>query len=170
MSFELNEILGDWVRKFYNNMDIVSAEMFKTYVRGKWIIVNPSELGEFLDIPVPDEYDYPIPHDSQEPVNYDIVGTTICGQVIHWPRRLLPHGNLTGDYRFIKDLELMPVKVKKQLNRKNRFNAFDERFNLIEEAIAAILARLGHQLSMLMSYDYVSFDLFGTHFAVAFLV
>lgn len=101
MSFELNEILGDWVRKFYNNMDIVSAEMFKTYVRGKWIIVNPSELGEFLDIPVPDEYDYPIPHDSQEPVNYDIVGTTICGQVIHWPRRLLPHGNLTGDYRFL---------------------------------------------------------------------
>lgn len=51
-----------------------------------------------------------------------------------------------------------------------RFNAFDERFNLIDEAIAAILARLGHQLSMLMSYDYVSFDLFGTHFAVAFLV
>lgn len=64
LSFEVNEILVDCVCEFYNDMDIVSGETFKTYVRGKWIIANPSELTELLDIPIPYEFDYPLQHDS----------------------------------------------------------------------------------------------------------
>lgn len=70
------------LREFYNNMEIVLGETFKTYVCGKWITVNPSELAELLDIPVPNEYDYPLQHDSREPINYDTVRTTICGHEI----------------------------------------------------------------------------------------
>lgn len=60
MKFEFNDIMVDWVREFYNNMDIVSANEVKTYVRGNWFTITPDELGEFLDILVLAAFDYPV--------------------------------------------------------------------------------------------------------------
>lgn len=47
VSFDTNEILWDWVREFYSDMEVVSSEISKTYVRGKWIDASRLLLGNF---------------------------------------------------------------------------------------------------------------------------
>ena len=80
MKFDVTNILVDWVREFYNNMDVVLASEVKTYVRGLSLIVTPAKLGEFLDIPVLAEFDYPVSSDTIGSIDYDEVATTLCGK------------------------------------------------------------------------------------------
>lgn len=58
MKYEVTEIMVDWVRELYNNMDIVSTSEVKTYVTGNWFTITPDELGEFLDILMLSKFDY----------------------------------------------------------------------------------------------------------------
>ena len=80
-------------------MEVEDNGDIKTYVRGKWISLSPAILADFLEIPVVENPHYPIPANSQ--INYDDVATTICGAGTAWPGGLLPHGNLTAEYRFL---------------------------------------------------------------------
>ena len=71
----------------------------KTFVRGKWITVSTDAISDFIDIPVDQNPNYPIPANTQ--INYDDVATTICGAITAWPGGILPHGNLTAEHRFL---------------------------------------------------------------------
>ena len=80
-------------------MELEDNGAIKTYVRGKWITISVADIADFLDIPKVMNPDYPIPANTQ--IDYDLVGTTICGEPIAWPSGLIPHGNLTVEYRFL---------------------------------------------------------------------
>lgn len=99
VTFHSKQIYVDWVREFYNNMEIQDSGNLKTYVRGKWITISASDLADFIDIPEVENPDYPIPANTQ--IDYDLVGLTICGEPTAWPGGLIPHGNLTDEYRFL---------------------------------------------------------------------
>ena len=92
MQFDATEIMVDWVREFYNNMDVVSALEVKTYVLGKWLSITPTELGEFLDILVLTEFDYLVSSETLRTIAYDAVATTLCGRETRWIECVLPHG------------------------------------------------------------------------------
>ena len=83
----------EWVREFYNNMEVEDSRAVKTFVRGKSLTISVDDIAGFIDISVEQNLDYPIPTNTQ--INYDDVTTTICGAVTTWPRGLIPHGNLT---------------------------------------------------------------------------
>ena len=68
---------------------------------GTWFNITPTELGEFLDIPVLAEFDYPTSSDTQGTIDYDAVATTLCGRETRWVDSVLQHGRLTVEYRFL---------------------------------------------------------------------
>ncbi|XXG58862.1 hypothetical protein AAC387_Pa04g1058 [Persea americana] len=82
-------------------MDVVSASELKTYIHGTWLTITLAELGEFIDIPVLAKFDYPVSSETLGTINYDVVATTLYGKEIRWIERVLPHGHLTGEYRFL---------------------------------------------------------------------
>lgn len=61
-------------------MELVSSASLKTFGRSKWITISVADIAEFLDIPIVEDCDYPIPVDSQVPIDYDLIGSTICGE------------------------------------------------------------------------------------------
>ena len=99
VKFETKQIVVDWVREFYNNMEVEDNGDLKTFVRGKWISISPAVLADFIKIPVVGNPHYPIPANTQ--INYDEVATTIYEAVNAWPVGLISHGNLTAEYRFL---------------------------------------------------------------------
>ena len=101
LKFESSKIYVDWVREFYNNMEIEESGSLKTYVRGKWITITMDDIVDFIDIPVVENPNYPTLENSQVPIDYDLVCTTICGADTRWPGGILPRGNLTAEYRFL---------------------------------------------------------------------
>ena len=92
MKFKSSKIYIDWVREFYNNMDIEKSGPVKTFVRGKWIKINAGDIANFVDIPVVENPEYPIPENLQVPIDYDLMAITICGADTHWLGGILPHG------------------------------------------------------------------------------
>ncbi|XXG76621.1 hypothetical protein AAC387_Pa08g0928 [Persea americana] len=96
VTFHPKQIYVEWVKEFYNNMEIQDSVNLKTYVRGKWITISAADLADFIDIPEVENSDYPIPENT--PIDYDSVGTTICGEPTAWLGGLIPHGNLTAEY------------------------------------------------------------------------
>ena len=98
VKFESKQIVVDWLREFYNNMEVEDNGDLKTYVRGKWISISSAILADFIKIPVVENPHYPIPANTQ--INYE-VATTIFGAVIAWSGGLIPHGNLTAEYGFL---------------------------------------------------------------------
>lgn len=101
LKFETSAIYIDWVREFYCNMELVSSTFLKTFVQGKWITITAADIVDFLDIPIVEGPDYPLPEDSQVLIDYDLISTTLCGEDTLWPSGCLPHGNLTEEYRFL---------------------------------------------------------------------
>ena len=99
VKFDTKQIVVDWVREFYNNMEVEDNWDIKTYVRGKWISFSPAILADFIEIPMVENAHYPIPANTQ--INYDEVATTICGAVTTWPGGLISHKNLIAEYRFL---------------------------------------------------------------------
>ena len=61
--------------------------------------MTSADIASFMDIPVVKNPDYPIPANTR--IDYNLVGTTICGVHTVWPGGLIPHGNLTDEYRFL---------------------------------------------------------------------
>ncbi|XXG69649.1 hypothetical protein AAC387_Pa06g2461 [Persea americana] len=80
-------------------MEIEDSGSIKTFVRGKWITIAAADIADFIDIPVAANLDSPIPENTQ--IDYDLVATTICGANTAWPDGIIPHGNLTAEYRFL---------------------------------------------------------------------
>ena len=99
VKFNSSKIFVDWVREFYNIIEVEDNGAIKTYVSGKWITISIVDIADFLDILEVTNPDYPIPANTQ--IDYDLVGTTICGEPTAWPSGLIPHGNLTVEYRFL---------------------------------------------------------------------
>lgn len=107
LKFNIREVYPDWVREFYCNMELVSFEdpdsaaFLKTFVRGKWLTITTTVISEFLNIQIPDRADYPLANESHFPVNFDEIGTLLCGEETPWPSGLISHGTLTEEYRFL---------------------------------------------------------------------
>ena len=59
-------------------MEVEDSGNIKTNVWGKWITISTADLVDFIDIPEVENPDYPIPENTQ--IDYDMVGTTICGE------------------------------------------------------------------------------------------
>lgn len=79
-TYNVNEIILDWVRDCYYNMKI-DGGMFTPYVCGKTSEVSSAIIGEFLDIEDLEEHDYPLPDDENElvePIDYDYLAFTLC--------------------------------------------------------------------------------------------
>lgn len=124
LKFEISKIYTDRVREFYSKMDFVASAILKTYVRGTWITIYVDDIAEFLDIPVVEDCDYPIPEDSQVSINYDMIVTTLCGEDTCWPGGYVPHGNLTKEYRFLNRFvyhNLEPRGHTSDVNHKNGY-------------------------------------------------
>ena len=124
MKFESSKIYVDWVREFYNNLEIEESGSLKTYVLGKWIMITTGDIADFIDIPMVENQDYPIPKNSQFPIDYDLVGTTICGVDTRWPGGILPHGNLTTEYQFLNRFVCHnpePMGHTSEVNHKNGY-------------------------------------------------
>ncbi|XXG80317.1 hypothetical protein AAC387_Pa09g1223 [Persea americana] len=137
MKFDATEILVDWVREFYNNMDVVSASEVKTYVHGKWLTITSTELTEFLDIPMLAKFDYPISSATLGRIDYDEVATTLCGRETRWIERVLLYGRLTGEYRFLNLFvchNLEPRGHTSNVSKKNTYLLYaigtDKRINV----------------------------------------
>lgn len=80
MKFDVIDIMVEWVREFYNNLDVILNSKVKTFVRGTALTITPADLGEFLDILVLAEFDYPISSKTLGTIDFDVVATTLCGR------------------------------------------------------------------------------------------
>lgn len=125
VKFETKVVYTDWVREFYCNLEFDdSTNSLKTFVRGKAITISVGDVADFLDIPCVQQCDYPIPEDSQGPIDYDRIGTILCGEETLWPSGLLPHGSLTEEYRFLNRFVCHNVEPRghtSDINHKNGY-------------------------------------------------
>ena len=124
MKYDTTEILVDWVREFFNNMDVVSAAEVKTYVRGTWFNITPMEIGELLDIPVLAEFDYHVSSNTQGNIDYDVVATTQCGRQTRWVDRVLQHGRLKAEYRFLNLFVCYNLEPRSHTSDGSKKNAY----------------------------------------------
>ena len=70
-------------------------------MRAMSLTITTAVLAEFLDIPVLSEFDYPVSSATLDSIDYDVVATTLCGKEPCWIERVLPHGHLIAEYRFL---------------------------------------------------------------------
>ncbi|KAJ8630335.1 hypothetical protein MRB53_023658 [Persea americana] len=139
---------------------------FTTFVRGKTLVISPSVLASFLDIEEPEEWDYPLP--PNQPLDKSLFngfGTEleVDGRQLDAARRIRGAINRLSLQQLEAHLtegedddgdgdaaEGEQDSVSDCLTRlQNKVHALNANINAwftsVDESLATILARLGHQ-------------------------
>lgn len=88
MKIDVTDIMVDWVQEFYNNLDVILNSKVQRFVCGTALTITSADFGEFLDLSVPDEFDYPISTETLGTINFDEVATTLCGRETRWIEKI----------------------------------------------------------------------------------
>ena len=84
----IEEAFEDWVQEFYCKMFDVTNAGFKTYVRGKTLLVDADRIGSLLKLRRPEHPNYPFP-DPQN-IEYQIKMTWLPFSMANQPNGILP--------------------------------------------------------------------------------
>ncbi|XXG82507.1 hypothetical protein AAC387_Pa10g0437 [Persea americana] len=115
------QIVVNWVRELYANMNEVSDTSFKTFVRGHELDITPDLLSQVLEIDRVEGAHFPIVNSRQ--INYNLVAKELTGKPVAWIGCEIAQHKLSKSYRLLNIFIRHNVspKVNKRVTKEDGY-------------------------------------------------